>query len=117
MRTLERNKLKLWYVEPIENVEVVDSDGYYTGETKSSFGTPKVIYLNIYPYNGDINSDIFGKNKSFDMIGISNNLDLKENGLLFLSEPIVNKYLDYDYTVSAIKKSLNTTQYGLRGRV
>ena len=107
----------MWYVEPIGNVEVVDYDGFYTGETTSSFGNLQVIYLNIYPYNGDINNDIFGKDKSFDMVAISNNLDLKETGLLFLSEPLVGSYLDYDYSINSIKKSLNTTQYGLKGRI
>lgn len=114
MRTLNKNKTKLWYVEPAGMVDVLDSDGFKTGEKKSVFGLPTIVYLQLSPSNGDIVEQIFGKESSLDMISVSTDVVLSKFGLLFLTEPI-NKYdTTYDYKVVEIKKSLNSYNYGLR---
>lgn len=116
MRNLQRNQTKLWYVSKNTPTDEIDGDGNYTGEKISTYSNPIAIKLGIYPSNSSVNEEIFGKDISFDMIGVSNNIFLNENDLLFLSLPSDNYDITYDYRVTKIAKSLNTYQYGLDKR-
>lgn len=113
MRTLRRNKKTLWVVKPLGKVEVVDADGFKTGEKTTSYSPPIEVNISMYPTNGGIAERIFGKDASLDMIGISNEVTLDMDTLLFLVKPSANFKTTYDYRVGKINKSLNTTTYGL----
>lgn len=116
MRTLNKNKTTLWIVNPTAKVAVVDVDGFQTGEFTTSFTTPVSKDIALYPSNGTIVEEIFGKDYSCDMIAVSNEVNLSKDSLLFLSQPVSNYTTTYDYYVDKINKSLNTYQYGLRRR-
>lgn len=116
MRTLDRNKSIIWTVEPIGRTPLLDYEGYDTGESIVTFGLPNKVSISMYPSSGAIVEQIFGKDVSLDMIAVSNELVFTENTLLFLNEPVENYDTTYDYRVSAIKKSINTNNYGLRQR-
>lgn len=116
MRTLNLNKVKLWYVYPESYEDEIDNEGFYTGEKIKIFSSPVVIFINIYPVSGDISEQIFGKDYSCDMLGVSNELDLDEFGLLFLTEPTGNYEKTYDYRIDKKLPSLNTFQYGFKKR-
>lgn len=117
MRTLELNKTKVWIIEPLDRVELLDSDGFKTGEYTMGYAIPKEVNLALYPSNGAIVEQIFGKDASYDMMAVSNDIVLTTDSLVFLtSPPDVNIYNTYNYRVSAIKHSLNTYNYGLRMR-
>ena len=116
MRTLELNKVSLWYVSGLEWVEIKDEDGYYTGEKEQLFGTPTLIRINIYPYDDKIHSTSFGKDASLDMVGVTTDIILDKDGLLFHNEPSGDYSKTYDYSVSSIGKSLNSKKYGLKAR-
>ena len=113
MRTLEKNKVSLWYCNVVSIADEVDSDGYFTGEKIKTYGVPTNVRLPLYPFNGEIDSQIFGSDCSFDMVSVSNNLILTKDALLFTSLPTSNYDITYDYRVDNIKHSLNTYQYGL----
>lgn len=115
-RTLGINKTKLWVVNKTGETEVVDGDGYYTGEITDTYSDPVEIYLTLYPSNGAIIEQLFGKDASLDMVAVSNYVELNLNSLLFLTEPTDNFYTTYTYNVNNIKRSLNTFQYGLKAR-
>lgn len=117
MRTLDRNKTSVWYVTPSQEVELKDDDGYYTGEIGFEFGTPIEVQLPLYPASGEIKEQLFGTDAAVDMISVSNDVVLEKNTLIFLSEPIGDYDTTYDYKVSSIMKSLNTYNYGLKGRI
>lgn len=117
MRTLDRNKTSVWYVTPSQEVELKDDDGYYTGEIGFEFGTPIETRLSLYPANSEIKEQLFGTDASVDMVSVSNEVVLEEDTLIFLSEPIGDYDRTYDYKVSSIMKSLNTYNYGLKGRM
>lgn len=117
MRTLELNKVNLWVVEPLGEVDIVDEDGFETGETEFSYSIPKKIKLPLYPSNGEIGEQIFGTSANLDMISVSNSNILSEKSLLFYEEPIGNYDTTYDLKVSKILKSLNTYNYGLKSRL
>lgn len=113
MRTLELNKQKLWVVDVVGETEVVDSEGFYTGEVEDTYTTPYEIYVNLFPYNNKIHGELFGISEKLDMIAIGDDLDLKYNSLLFTEEPTTDYDVNYTYKVNKIAKSLNVTQYGL----
>ena len=116
MRTLAKNKSSLWIVEPTGKTPLLDSDGFDTGEYTIGYSTPTEVMISLYPSNGAISERIFGKDTSFDMMAVSNEVTLTENTLLFSTEPTSNFATTYTYDVTAIKKSLNTTNYALRKR-
>lgn len=116
MRTLLKNKVQLYYVPFSAWTDEVDADGNYTGEKIASYGSPNEISINIYPAGSEIVEQIFGKEASFDMVAVSNEIVLDEFGLLFTSLPTGNYDTTYDYKIHSISKSLNTYAYGLRRR-
>lgn len=116
MRTLNRNKQTLWYVTSIGTEPKLDIDGFETGEIIKLYSAPVKIKINIFPSNGLIAEQIFGKDQSFDMMAVSNDIILNKDSLLFLTEPLSNYDTTYDFVVDTINKSLNTYNYGLRSK-
>ena len=116
MRTLEINKTTLWCVNPngVE-VEIIDEDGYNTGVVERMFGVPQNIKLHLYPATRDVVDREFGKNVDIDMV-TSTNIVLEKNSLIFHEFPIGDIETTFDYKVTHILPSLNSYQYGLRGR-
>lgn len=116
MRTLDKNKTTMWIVNVLGDVEEIDSRGFYTGQVIKSYSTPVEVRLSLYPANGEVLEQLFGRDISADMLAVSNDVVLTKDTLLFLNENI-NDYSKYDYTVTGIAKSLNTIQYALRSRM
>jgi hypothetical protein len=116
MRTLEINKTKLWKVTPLSKVEIVDENGFLTGEYTTTFSTPVIIYIGLYPANGKIKTELFGKDYQCDKLALSNKVVLTQSDLLFLSTPVSNYESTYDYRIDKINESLNTYNYALRNR-
>ena len=117
MRTLELNKVEVWYVETMGEVDLLDEDGYFTGEKEFGFSTPKKIRLSLYPGNGVIGEQLFGTTSNLDMISVSESNLLSKNGLLFYTKPNSDYDTTYDLKVNKILKSLNSYNYGLKGRM
>lgn len=114
MRTLNKNKVPIWYVNLIGKEPILDKLGFDTGEFENKYSTPTNVMINLYPANGKVVERIFGKDVSLDMTAVTNDIILNEDSLIFLSEPTTNDYKStYKYRVSNIKKSLNTINYGL----
>ena len=116
MRTLEKNKVDMWYVNPTTETQVVDVNGDYTGEKELNYSIPTSIRLHLYPSTGEVVLKTFGKEINVDMVSVSN-IELEKNTLLFFTEPTEKFDTTYDYNVTAILKSLNNYQYGLKGRI
>lgn len=113
MRTLDKNKSTLWYVKETGTTDVVDDDGFKTGEKTSGYSTPSKIRIQLYPANGRVSEEIFGTDVSLDAIGVSD-LELDDTCLFFLDEPILNEYDNPTYKIQNISKSLNSNNYGFR---
>ena len=116
MRALNKNKTKLWVVEVVSKTEIM-TNKFLTGDYQVTYSVPKEIYLHLYPSNSVISNRVFGKDASFDMIAVTNDVVLTPTSLLFLTQPSANYGDTYDYSVSSIAKSLNTITYGLMGNV
>ena len=118
MRTLLKNKTKLYYVNPTGFVNYVDGDNNYTGEVTETYSTPSEVYVHLYPSGGLITEQMFGKDANIDMIAVSceNDIEFTKDTLLFVTSPVSNYPTTYDYKVSEIKQSLNNIVYGLNRR-
>jgi len=117
MRTLELNKTPLWLVNPTDKEPVLDDDGFETGEFTIGYSTPIKIGLSLYPANGKVKDEIFGKDAKCDKIAVSTNVILDKNSLLFEQEPLGNFDTTFTYRVTMINESLNGYSYGLELRV
>jgi len=116
MRCLERNMTSLYYSIPTVADEK-DLDNNYTGQKIKTYGTPVAFKIALYPSDGTIANQIFGKDASFDMIAVSTDVVLTKDTLIYKTLPTTNLDKVYDYLVSDMKVSLNGYAYGLRGRV
>lgn len=117
MRTLELNKYDLWVVESLGLEELIDDNGYFTGEMVESYSEPRKIRMALYPATGEVIQSQFGQHVDVDMVSSTVDIVLNENSLLFLEEPMGDYTNTYDYKVSSVQKSLNHYQYGLKGGI
>lgn len=115
MRTLNKNKVQLWLVEPDKDVETVDVDGNYTGEVTKTYSNPRSINIPLIPASGDVLTESFGESANLDYISNSTK-PIKKDSLIFRSRPTTNFPETYDFTVSKVLKSLNHYVYGLTER-
>lgn len=143
---LELNQSQLWYVNKIGEIEVVDEEGFFTGELETVFSKPTPIDLHLYPANGKVLESTFGLNSQVDFV-TGSNVRLEPNTLLFYESPLITNMITYskinnlnwellgedtwgyllediednyediyDFKIDRILKSLNIYQYGLKGR-
>ncbi len=115
MRTLRKNTVSMWYVEPSGYADTLDSEGNFTGERNRTYSDPKSISLPLIPATGDVLLESFGETSDVDYISNSTNF-IEKDTLLFLEKPISNYNTTYDFTITKIKSSLNHNVYGLRRR-
>lgn len=115
MRFCNKNKINIWYTPNCNFVDETDDNGNYTGNTIIEYEKPIKTAVNMYPANGSIVEDIFGKNCNLDYVVIDNNDKFNEYTVFFINEPLETDDLSttYDYYVDQISKSINHTQYGL----
>jgi len=116
MRDLQKNTVPIWYVSPSSKEEIMDGE-FHTGEYRTVFAEPVAARISLYPANIEITQELFGKDASVDMIASSTSLDFSGDTLVFLSVPTGEYPKTYDYSISAISPSLNSTNYGLKKRV
>lgn len=117
MRTCEKNKVAVWYTNGYETVREKDENGYYTGEFVKTYQVAKPIKINMYPVGGSISNEAFGDNCNFDMMCVEIGNIFNKDTLIFLQEPVGDYEKVFDYSVSQIKESINSTYYGLKRRV
>lgn len=117
MRTLDRNKTNIWIAKLSSISDEVDDDGFKTGEKVIIYGTPLTATITLYPSGGGIVIQGFGLDESYDMVAVSSNIVLESTDLIFITEPVEDYDITYDYSVTQINKSLNSYFYGLTKRV
>ena len=131
MRTLRRNKTKLWYAlyndkEPTyltdENGDIIyqDVDGELV-PTEVGYNEPH--YSEAIPFKGYIQfkggeaeSRVYGVNTDYSHILImrKGEIPIDETSLIFLSEPETVTEENADYHVTRVAESLNHVTYLLR---
>lgn len=117
MKTMNNNRRKFHYCLYIGLVNVLDEDGYETGEKQAVYTEPISQYANISAAKGDTYTEQFGNFAEYDKtIVIHNpNFPMDENSVLFVDkEPEFQDGIPlYDYIVKKVARSLNSVAYAI----
>lgn len=138
MRSLKKNKQKLWYSNNVDKITIYkkDDDGNIVYENidgelipviiaeKAGYSEPQEFYANISAGKGTSQEEVFGVSLDYTKIISTTDmsLTLDEKSLVwFETEPTYNadgtvNEASADYSVVGIAKSLNNVVYALKKR-
>ena len=117
MRTLNRNKQKIYYALYKSSETPVDEYGDPTGEPIPTYDAPVGLRCNVSASRGNAESELFGidlnYSKTLCVEGIS--CPIKEDSILWIGlVPDDKGTVKHNYVVVAVAKSLNNTVYAVR---
>lgn len=113
MRLLERNKSEFWYSLYNGKTDVVDADGFKTGEKEITYTAPRMCRANISPATGVNTVEMFGTSEQYDKVIVLDAVTappIDENTVLCVDKPPTydaDDRLLYDYVVKRVARSLN----------
>lgn len=115
MRTLKRNKQKIWYSLYQGNQEVIDSDGNYTGERAKTYSTPVSMKVNLSPATGNTQIEGFGVNADYSHVIVTDEMDcpIDEKALIWIGDTLAEAQ-QHTYMVARIARSLNNLRIAIR---
>lgn len=115
MRCLMKNKQKFYYALFNSKTEVVDDDGYFTGEYKLQYGKPLTAKANISAAKGETTMRQFGEDIPYDKIVVMDNPStlIDEYAILWIdSLPVLKRDgttdTPHDYVVKQVARSINS---------
>lgn len=133
MRTLRRNKQKIFYSNYEGKTDVVDENGLHTGEKELQYGKIEEANVNVSPAKGEASVEMFGTDENYsNTIVTEEEFGWNENTRMWLGEatenplypsnklyPSNNLYPNnidkpHNYTVVAVAKSINNNAYAIR---
>ena len=127
MRSLEINKMTVWYALYSGKVPVLDSEGNETGEYTSGYGLPVKTKIRVSPNKGETNSQFFGASLDYDSTMITNDvLPIDEFSILWVGKnpkltdgtyPLGtngNQITGHTHTVVRVAKDINVAQYAIK---
>ena len=121
MRSLKRNEIDFYYALYGAEVEEVDEEGNFTGETTIGYENPVKANANISASRGEASTEQFGISLDYDKIACSCDMTLPidETTILWVDiKPVLDKNgatkTKHDYTVKKVAKSLNSVQYAIK---
>lgn len=112
MRTLERNKVSVWYAL-YEGTENLTENGYETGEKAVLYSKPKKIRANVSAARGEASTRQFGEDLQYDKVIVMDACPFDEVSVLWIDTPPVlekdgTTKTPHDYIVRGIAQSLNS---------
>jgi hypothetical protein len=114
MRSLEINKVLIYYANPLPPQPIYDEWGNETGEMEYKYDTPKPLKINVSPAKGELAIRQFGESEDYDKVMVTHlkNIDITNETVLWVDN--LNTSEPHDYIVKKIAKSLNGTSYAIR---
>lgn len=120
MRSLVRNKQKIYYALQGTPTEIVDEYGNVTGQYDIHISSPFYIYASVSASQGEIQSRQFGDNEEYDKVIVFDtpNVPIDEFTVFWidtlpeLAEDGSTK-TPHDYIVKKIARSLNSTSVAI----
>lgn len=111
MRTLERNKVSVWYAL-YEGTDALTENGYKTGEKAVLYSTPQEIKANVSAARGEASTRQFGEDIQYDKVIVMEECPFDEVSVLWIDTPPVlepdgTTNTPHDYIVRGIAQSLN----------
>lgn len=141
MRTLDRNKQAIFYRVYLGETEIIDDNGYNTGERRVEYAEPMLIRANVSTAKGEAQAEAFGTAINYDKVIVISDLNcpINENTVILLNaEELLNASLltdsgevltddnstpllvdiegdmpPFDYVVRKVAKSLNYIAYAV----
>lgn len=122
MRSLNRNKRKIYYALYDSKTEIVDEYGNKTGEFNTEYGSPVEYYINVSAARGAADVEQFGINANYTKTMTTNDLNcpISETSRLWIDrEPttIVEEQVTdnpHNYVVVSVARSINSITYAIR---
>ena len=115
MRTLTRNKIRIYYANYAKKDPVRDEYGNLTGEYKVSYDRPFSLMANVSAARGESTTRQFGEDVSYDRIIVLDNpaFPIAETSVLWIDTlPVISEdgttETPYDYIVKQVAPSLNS---------
>lgn len=112
MRSLKKNKIKIYYALYLREDELMDEDGNYTGESGAVYSAPSPAYLNVSSPTGENSQYPFGSMTEYDRIlSTTEKLPIDEKTVIWIGRTPEQKY---NYIVKKVAPSLNSFVYALK---
>ena len=115
MKTLQRNKIRIYYSNYLNKTPLKDEYGNLTGEYKVTYGNPVAVMANVSAARGEATTRQFGEDVSYDRIIILDDptFPLAETSVLWIDTPpeITEEgatKTPHDYIVKQVATSLNS---------
>lgn len=115
MRTLQRNKIRIFYANYLKKTPLKDEYGNLTGEYDIVYDNPVEIKANVSAARGEATTRQFGEDESYDRVIVMDdrNTQINVSSVLWidtLPEIKADGSTDtpYDYIVKQVAPSLNS---------
>ena len=115
MRTLNRNKICIYYANYIGKTPLKDEYGNLTGEYEINYDRPFAVRANVSAARGESTTRQFGEDVRYDRIIVLDNpaFPIAESSILWIDTPPViaedgTTQTPHDYIVKQVAPSLNS---------
>lgn len=108
MLTLDRNKKSVWYSLYLGVTDVVDSDGYKTGEKTKTYANAVELRCNVSASRGSSITEGFGVLEDYDRTIVTHDLSCPITETTRLWVDANHETEPYDYRVVRVAKSINS---------
>ena len=120
MRTLNRNKTKVYYANYVSRAEITDSNNFSTLQYTNTYSAPVALCANVSPARGSVSMQPFGQWLEYDRTVITDDMScpITEASILWIDKVPASSYTatdpEHDYIVVGIAKSLNSIAYAVK---
>lgn len=113
MRSVQRNKQRIYYALRLGSTEVTDEYGNVTGEFVEMYSSPQPLKINIGTPKGNIELERFGLNDDYTRVLATTDMKcpLAEDSILWVG---IGTDKPYNYVVKKLIPSLNELLIGLQ---
>ena len=115
MRTLTRNKIRIYYANYLDKIPIKDEYGNLTGEYKVIYGNPVALMANVSAARGESTTRQFGDDVRYDRIIVLDDptFPIAETSILWIDTPPAiaedgSTDTPHDYIVKQVAPSLNS---------
>lgn len=115
MRTLARNKIRIYYANYHDKTPIRDEYGNLTGEYQITYENPVAVMANVSAARGESTTRQFGEDVSYDRIIVLDNpsFPIAETSILWIDTlPEIasdgTTHTPHDYIVKQVAPSLNS---------
>ena len=121
MRNLKINQQKIYYKSYEGKRDIIDDNGFETGESEPIYSEPIEVMISISASKGEATEQQFGTNIDYDkvMITFDKSVKIDEYSKLYVdvieeSNGVITDGMEPDYIVKKVAKSLNSISYAIQ---